>query len=133
MTSALNKPTIIKKHTKHFKRFHSNRYIRLKPNWRKPRGIDNRARRKFKGSILMPKIGYGTNAKHRHMMPDGFRKFLVRNVKELNMLLMHNRTYAAEVAHNVSSKKRAQIIMRANQLNIKVTNAHARLRGSEHE
>ncbi|MFY7945277.1 MAG: eL32 family ribosomal protein [Crocinitomicaceae bacterium] len=33
------------------------------------------------------------------------KKFLVSNVKELDVLLMHNRKYAAEIAHNVSSRK----------------------------
>lgn len=29
----------------------------------------------------MPNIGYGSNAKTRHMLPTGFRKVLVHNVK----------------------------------------------------
>ena len=29
----------------------------------------------------MPSIGYGSNKKTRHLMPDGFYKFVVNNVK----------------------------------------------------
>lgn len=29
----------------------------------------------------MPNIGYGSNKKTRHIMPDGFKKFLIHNVK----------------------------------------------------
>ena len=29
----------------------------------------------------MPNIGYGSNKKTRHMMPNGFYKFVVNNVK----------------------------------------------------
>lgn len=29
----------------------------------------------------MPNIGYGSNKKTRHMLPTGFRKVLVHNVK----------------------------------------------------
>ena len=79
----------------------------------------------------MPKIGYGSNKKTRHLMPSGFKKFLVSNVRELELLLMHNKTYAAEIAHNVSSRNRMKIIDRAQQLNVRVTNAKARIRAHE--
>lgn len=79
----------------------------------------------------MPKIGYGSNKKTRHLMPNGFKKFLVSNTRELELLLMHNKTYAAEIAHNVSSRNRIAIIDRAQQLNIRVTNAKARVRSQE--
>ena len=81
--------------------------------------------------MLMPKIGYGTNKKHRHLLPNGFLKFRVQNVRELELLLMHNRTYAAEIGHAVSQRKRKEIVARANALNIKVTNAHAKVRTEE--
>ena len=81
----------------------------------------------------MPKIGYGSNSKTRHLLPSGFKKFLVSNVKDLELLLMQNRKFSAEVAHNVSSRKRVAIVERAAQLDIKVTNAGARLRTAENE
>ncbi|KYQ53551.1 60S ribosomal protein L32, partial [Trachymyrmex zeteki] len=75
------RPKIVKKRTKKFIRHQSDRYNKLKRNWRKPKGIDNRVRRRFKGQYLMPSIGYGSNKKTRHMLPTGFRKVLVHNVK----------------------------------------------------
>lgn len=129
----LVKPKIVKKRTKKFIRHQSDRYVKIKRNWRKPRGIDNRVRRRFKGQILMPNIGYGSNKKTKHMLPSGFRKFLVHNVKELEVLLMCNKSYCAEIAHNVSSKNRKAIVERAAQLAIRVTNPNARLRSEENE
>lgn len=77
----VKKSSILKKRTKKFIRHQSDRYVKLKSNWRKPKGIDNRVRRRFKGLYLMPKIGYGSATKTRHVCPDGFKKFLVHNVK----------------------------------------------------
>merc|ERR1711950_2131 len=127
------RPKIVKKRTKKFIRHQSDRYDKVKENWRKPKGIDNRVRRRCKGQYLMPSIGYGTNTKTRFCMPDGFKKFVVHNTKELELLMMLKGSYAAEIAHNVSSRKRKDIVERANQLSVKVTNATARLRSEENE
>jgi large subunit ribosomal protein L32e len=77
------------------------------------------------------------------MMPSGHKAFLVNNVRDVDLLLMHNKTFAAEfvpsdtipearltrhrISHAVSSRKRIEIVARAKQLGVKVTNAKARL------
>jgi len=127
------KRKIVKKRTKRFIRHQSERYDKVHESWRKPKGIDNRVRRRFKGQYLMPSIGYGSNSKTRHLMPDGFKKFVVHNVKELELLMMFKGTHAAEIAHSVSSRKRQEIVERANQLAVKVTNATAKVRSEENE
>jgi hypothetical protein len=70
--------------------------------------IDGRVRRKFKGTTLMPSIGYGSSKKTRFRLTHGFYKFLVQSPADLEMLLMHNQKYAVEIAHNVGSKKRQE-------------------------
>ena len=84
-----SRPKIVKKRTKKFIRHQSDRYDKVKRNWRKPKGIDNRVRRKFKGMYLMPNIGYGSAKETRHMLPTGFRKVLVHNIK-VNLKLRIN-------------------------------------------
>ena len=76
-----SRPKIVKKRTKKFTRHQSDRYKKLTRNWRKPKGIDNRVRRRFKGMYVMPNIGFGSAKTTKHMLPIGFRKVLVHNVK----------------------------------------------------
>merc|ERR1719334_3093385 len=128
-----SRPKIVKKRTKKFIRHQSDRYDKLKQNWRRPKGIDNRVRRKFRGMYLMPGIGYGSNKATKHMMPSGFRKVLVHNVKELEVLMIQNKKFCAEIAHGVSAPKRKELVERAQQLAIRVTTPNGRLRSEENE
>ena len=81
----------------------------------------------------MPNIGYGSNKKTRHMLKNGFYKFPVHNVEDLELLLMHNKRYAAEIAHNVSVRKREIIVQRAKELDVVVLNGKSKLRTQETE
>ncbi|WPH01937.1 60S ribosomal protein L32 [Acrodontium crateriforme] len=127
MVAAKKHVPIVKKKTTAFKRHQSDLFMRVGESWRKPKGIDNAMRRRFSGRAAMPKIGYGSNKKTRHMMPSGHKAFLVNNVRDLDLLLMHNKTYAAEIAHAVSARKRIEIVSRAKQLGVKVTNGKAKI------
>ncbi|MCJ1298060.1 60S ribosomal protein L32 [Hypocenomyce scalaris] len=127
MVAAKKHIKIVKKRTKRFNRHQSDNYMCVDPSWRKPKGIDNRVRRRFKGQAAMPSIGYGSNRKTRHLMPSGHKAFLVHNTADVDLLLMHNKTFAAEIGHAVSSRKRVEIISRAKELGVKVTNPKARI------
>ena len=133
MVTPLVKHKIVKKRTKKFKRHQSDRFDRVGESWRRPKGIDSRVRRRFRSNIRLPSVGFGTNKNYRHVLPNGFLKFRVKNAKELEMLLMQNRKYCAEIAGNVSAKKRRHIVARAAQLNIKVANPNGRLSSEEQE
>ena len=70
----------------------------------------------------MPNIGYGSDKRTKFMLPNGLYKFTVKNVQDLELLMMHNNTYCAEIAHSVSARKRAEILKRADELSIRVIN-----------
>ncbi|CDW77679.1 ribosomal protein 49 [Stylonychia lemnae] len=124
----LNKTKIIKKITKHPNRFQSDKYYRVGASWRKPHGIDSRIRRKYRGNQMMPGVGQASNRKTRHLLPNGFKKLLIRSPKDIELLLMNNRTYCAEIANTISGKNRKAIVQRAKELNVRLTNSTAKLR-----
>ena len=50
----------------------------------------------------MMQIGYGSNKKTRHLMPSGHKAFVVHNAKDVDLLLMHNKTFAAEYVQGLA-------------------------------
>jgi large subunit ribosomal protein L32e len=56
------------------------------------------------------------------LLPNYHKKFVVHNTTELDLLLMNNEKYCAEIARTVGAVKRIQILRRAKELGVKVTN-----------
>merc|ERR1711912_110969 len=122
----LEKRKIVKKITNHPNRFQSDRFMRVGKSWRKPRGVDCSVRRRFSGTVRMPTVGSKQDHKTRHMLKNGFRKLIIRNEKDIDSLLMNNRTFCAEIAQAISAQKRLAIVKRAKQLGVRLTNASAK-------
>ena len=122
----------VKKHPKKFLRPYWNRNFRLGTKWRNPRGIDSDHRRNKRGNVPKPSSGYGTDKRVRGIMKNnGFYKVTINSAKELEMLKLHNKKFAAEIAHGVGIRKRLVISKRAKELNIYVTNSKAKLQKQE--
>eukprot|EP01067_Filipodium_phascolosomae_P009820 Filipodium_phascolosomae@DN993_c0_g1_i1.p1 len=120
------------KRIKPFMRWQSKDYIRVKPNWRKPRGIDNCVRRRFSGVAKMPSVGYKNDKRIRHRdKKSGKYTFRVANLRDLEMMLMHNDNYQVVIASPVGAKTRKLIVERADELGVTVTNRWARLDTAE--
>ena len=103
-----------------FVRQESWRYVRVKPSWRKPKGMDSKMRLQKKGWPAIVKIGYRGPAEARGLHPSGYQEVLVHNVEELERL--NPATQAARIAHTVGLRKRLQIMERARELGIHVLN-----------
>jgi len=103
-----------------FARPESWRYLKLKENWRRPRGLDNKMRRKIKGWPPTVSVGYKGPKVARGLHPSGYRDVLVHNVKELSAV--DPKTQAARIARTVGKKKRAQIIAEARERKVVVLN-----------
>lgn len=103
-----------------FVRAESWKYDRFSVSWRKPRGLDNKIRRKIKGWPAGVSVGYKGPRIARGLHPSGYREVLVYNVHDVSTL--DSATQAARIAHTVGKRKRAVIIAEAKKLNIKILN-----------
>ena len=122
----LNRRKIVKKITYIPARFQSDRFKRVDPSHRKVRGIDCSTRRRFRGRQKEMKVGNKQDHKTRHFLANGFKKLLITNEADVEMLLMNNRVYCGEIAQGISVVKRLRIVQRAKELNVRLTNAQAR-------
>jgi len=103
-----------------FVRAESWKYDRFSVSWRRPRGLDNKIRRKIKGWPAGVSVGYKGPKIARGLHPSGYREVLVNNVPDLTKV--DPNTQAIRIAHTVGKRKRALIIAEAKKLNIKILN-----------
>src|SRR5512136_2594226 len=76
----------IKKGKPKFVRPESWRYVRLKENWRNPKGLDHKVRLMYKGWPPAAGSGYGGPKKSRGLHPSGYTEVLVYNVEQLSQI-----------------------------------------------
>src|ERR1700690_1241984 len=103
-----------------FVRAESWKYDRFSVSWRRPRGLDNKIRRKIKGWPAGVSVGYKGPKIARGLHPSGYREVLVYNAQDVSTI--DSATQAARIAHTVGKRKRALIIAEAKKLNVKILN-----------
>ncbi|MDG6929105.1 MAG: 50S ribosomal protein L32e [Nitrososphaerota archaeon] len=103
-----------------FVRPESWRYKRLKPNWRKPTGVDNKVRLSQKGWPALARTGYRGPVAARGLHPSGLRERLVHNTAELQGL--DPSAFAVRMGRTVGARKRREIVAKAKELRLKVLN-----------
>jgi len=103
-----------------FVRQESWRYVRVKPNWRRPRGKDSKMRLQVKGWPPLVKIGYRTPKNYRDLHPSGYKEVLVYRPEDLQGL--NPEVHAIRIASSVGMRKRLLIVEEARKLGLKILN-----------
>ncbi len=103
-----------------FKRTCSHKFKRLDSNWRRPRGLQGKQRRKYLGKGAVAQVGFGSPTAVKGLHPSGYADVLVATVADLELV---DPSYEAiRIASKVGSKKKAMILAKAEELSIKVLN-----------
>ena len=110
----------VKKKKPSFVRQESWRYKRLSQSWRRPRGLDNKMRRKIKGWPPTVNVGYRGPKVARGLHPSGYKEVLAYNTKDLEGI--DPKTQAIKIAHTVGKRKRAKILVEARKRKITILN-----------
>lgn len=109
-----------KKKKPKFVRQESWRYKRLKENWRRPKGLDNKMRKSVKGVPKTVNIGYKGPKIARGLHPSGYKEVLVYNFDDLKKV--DPKTQAIRIAHTVGKRKRTSILVEARKKKIRILN-----------
>ncbi len=116
----LNVRNKIKDKTPDFNRQESFRYKRLKKGWRKPRGLHSKMRMNFGYRPDMARVGFRGPKKVRGLHPSGFEEVMVHNPSDVKKI--DPETQAARISGNVGTRKRVEIIKKAEELKIRILN-----------
>jgi large subunit ribosomal protein L32e len=103
-----------------FVRPESWRYVRIKENWRRPRGLDHKVRIKYDGWPPGVSIGYRGPKTTRGLHPSGYREVLVYNVEGLEGI--DPKIQVVRIAHTVGKRKKARILAEAKKKKLTVLN-----------
>jgi large subunit ribosomal protein L32e len=93
----------------------------LKDTWRRPKGRHSKMRKQERGRGRLPKPGYGSPAGLKGLDRQGFTLVRVFNPKELERL--NPEKEKAVIAAGVGRKKRLDILKKAEEKGIAVSNA----------
>ncbi|MCJ7470458.1 50S ribosomal protein L32e [Candidatus Bathyarchaeota archaeon] len=103
-----------------FVRPESWRYVRLKENWRRPRGLDHKTRLKYDGWPPGAGIGYRSPKSTRGIHPSGYQEVLVYTIEDLKTI--NPKVQAIRIAHTVGKRKKARILAEAKKKRVRVLN-----------
>ncbi len=103
-----------------FVRQESWRYKRVKPAWRRARGVTSKMRKEESGWPAKVKVGYGTAAATRGLHPRGLRERLIHRISELEGL--DPKIHIIRISARVGERKRLTLLDEIRHRNFHIAN-----------
>ncbi len=103
-----------------FNRQESWRYKRVKPAWRRARGVTSKIRKEEAGWPAKVKVGYRTAAATRGLHPRGLRERLVHRLAELEGL--DPKIHIIRISARVGERKRLPLLDELRHRNFHIAN-----------
>ena len=103
-----------------FTRQESWRYKRVKPAWRRARGVTSKMRKEEAGWPAKVKVGYGTAAATRGLHPRGLQERLIHRLSELEGL--DPKIHIVRISARVGERKRLTLLDELRQRNFHIAN-----------
>lgn len=103
-----------------FRRADGHKKKKLDVNWRRPRGLQGKLRKRIAAKGAVVQIGYGSPRAVKGLHPSGFEDVLVRNPNDLQSINPEDQ--AARIARTVGVRKRLIIEEIAADRGIKILN-----------
>ncbi len=103
-----------------FNRQESWRYKRVKPAWRRARGVTSKIRKEESGWPAKVKVGYGTAAATRGLHPRGLQEHLIHRLAELEGL--DPKIHIIRISARVGERKRLPLLDEIRHRNFHIAN-----------
>ena len=116
-TTKRKKPKFLR--TDWHKKIRLGRGVKKNQKWHGAKGRQNKLRLNRKGRMQRPKIGWGADTKNKGFV-DGVEVVRVENVSELSKV----KKGCGIIIAKVGTKKRTEIIAKANEMKIKILNKY---------
>ena len=103
-----------------FVRQESWRYKRVKPAWRRARGVTSKMRKEEAGWPAKVKVGYGTAAATRGLHPRGLQERLIHRLAEIEGL--DPKIHIIRISSRVGERKRLTLLDEIRHRNFHIAN-----------
>lgn len=91
---------------------------KLEKVWRAPKGIHSKLRKKKKGHMKHPSVGFSSPREVRGFSPSGLKPILVINIKQLDKI----KNEGIVISSLVGNKKRIELLKKIKERNLVVLN-----------